>query len=44
MKVKVSFMNMSDLADILLREGYKLKIQAYCEEKVIVEILESEDE
>lgn len=44
MKVKVSFMNMSDLADILLREGYKLKIQAYSEEKVIVEILESEDE
>jgi len=44
MKIKISFMNMSDLADILLREGYKLKIEAYNEEKVIMEILESEEE
>lgn len=45
MKVKISFMNMSDLADILLREGYKLEIEAYSEEKVIVKILEKgEDE
>lgn len=38
--MKISFTNMSDLADILLREGYKLEIEAYNEEKVTVKIIE----
>lgn len=49
MKLKISFYNMQDLVDILLREGYEVKIseQGITEnmiDNVIVEILEKGEE
>ena len=49
MKLKISFYNMQDLVDILLREGYEVKIseQGITEnmiDNVIVEILDKIEE
>lgn len=40
MKLTISFYNMQDLADILLREGYGIKIMQKDDDRVTIEILE----